>query len=293
MTDVLPNTRCPVSVVIPTWARGTMVLAAIEKIKQCNPPPDEIIIHVDQSDGSVERKIAELHPDVTLISSTSRIGPGAGRDLCLKRCRNEIAVSFDDDSYPQDRDFIETCYRLFAAHPHVAVVAASIWQRNEPEKPRTQSIMRTVNFIGCGYGIRVAAYRSIRGMLPRPVAYGMEEADTALQLHCAGWEILCCGDLRVFHDTELTHHGSPSLLAGRIQNIALFGFLHYPASFAPVTVGQVISLVIYCIRKRRLGGILSGLAAIPLDLYRNRQHRRPVASEALVKYLWLRRTAEH
>jgi hypothetical protein len=270
-----------------------MVLSTIEKIKQCDPPPEEIIIHVDQSDGSIERKIAELHPDVTLIGSPSRRGPGAGRDLCLKRCRNEIAVSFDDDSYPEDRDFFETCCRLFAAHPRAAVLAASIWQRHEPKKPRARSIARTANFVGCGYGIRIAAYRSIRGMLCRPVAYGMEEDDTALQLHCAGWEILSCGDLRVFHDSDLKHHELPGNVAGRIQNIALFGFLHYPAWLAPVVVGQVASLVIDCIHRRRLRGIVWGLVAIPLDLYRNRQHRRPVTSDALAHYLWLRRSAEH
>lgn len=290
--DLRQTTECCVSVVIPTWRRGR-VLTTIEKIKQCDPPPNEIIIHVDQSDGSIEREIARLHPDVKLIGSEGRIGPGAGRDLCLKYCRNEVAVSFDDDSYPEDRDFIGVCDRHFVDRPRAAILAASIRERNEPVKPRTRTIARAASFAGCGYAIRIAAYRSIRGMLSRPVAYGMEEADTALQLHCAGWEILWCGDLRVFHDSDLKHRDSPSITAGYIQNVALLGFLHYPIYLAPVGVGHVVSAVISCIRRGRLRGIPSALLAIPLDLYRNRRHRRPIASNALLKYLWLRRTSEH
>jgi len=70
-------TRCPVSVVIPTLARGSMVLKTVEKIKQCEPPPSEIIIHVDQSAPRWIRRpravFAAAANSRTLAPSTKRL----------------------------------------------------------------------------------------------------------------------------------------------------------------------------------------------------------------------------
>src|SRR5262249_43943375 len=160
-------------------------------------------------DGSVERELNRRFPNVGALTSPIRLGPGGGRHQCLLACTAPYAVSFDDDSYPVDADFFASVERLFSELPRAAVLGASIWHRHEAEKTRTRSLVQFPNYIGCGYAVRLAAYRQVRGHIPRPVPYGMEECDLSLQLFAMGWQIYETGDLRVFHNTELKHHRSP------------------------------------------------------------------------------------
>src|SRR5206468_1159309 len=128
--------------------------------------------------------------------------------LCLGTCTTPYAVSFDDDSFPVDPDFFASVVRTFDQLPDAAVVGGAIWHPHETEKPRTKAITEVASYVGCGHAIRVEAYRAIRGYLPRPKAYGMEESDVSLQLVAAGWRIYESGDLRIFHDSKLAHHAS-------------------------------------------------------------------------------------
>jgi GT2 family glycosyltransferase len=276
-------------VIIPTFNRGFAVISVIERLHVCDPPPQAILIHIDLNDGRLEAEIKRRFPDVVVLTSPIRCGPGGGRHRCLLACDTPYAVSFDDDSYPVDQDFFAAVERLFQEHPEVALLEASVWHRNEPVKPRTASLRPIPTYIGCGYAIRVEVYRAMRGHLDRPVPYGMEELDLALQLFVAGRQMMIAEELRVFHDTELKHHQAAEITAGSIANVALYGFIHYPIGAWALVVAQLGSKVFYCLRKGRFGGILTGLLQIPGDCYRNRKHRKPVPWETLKRYLEFRR----
>ena len=180
-----------------------------------------------------------------------------------------------------DSDFFGSVERIFSKLPHAAVLGASIRHRHEPEKIRTRSLVQVTDYVGCGCAVRLAAYRQVRGYLPRPVAYGMEERDLSLQFFAAGWQIYESGDLRVFHDTDLEHHQSPEITSGVIANVGLYAFLHYPISAWGLGVAQVANKVAYCIRKGQVRGIVSGVLSIPRECYCNRQYRRPIARQTL------------
>jgi GT2 family glycosyltransferase len=275
----------PVAVVIPTYNRGLAVLAVLEKIQECEPKPAEIWVHVDLADGVIESELKRRFPNVSVLTSPVRLGPGGARHRCLLNCSMPYAVSFDDDSYPVDPDFFASVDGLFSDLPHAAVQGARIWHRHEPEKARTRSLVQCPSFLGCGHAVRLAAYRQVRGYIPRPVAYGMEEHDLSLQLFAAGWQIYEAGHLRVFHDTDLKHHESPEITSGAIANTGLYVFLHYPLIGWALGVTQVANKVAYCIRTGRIRGIWSGIARIPLECYRNRRYRNPIAWRTLSKFL--------
>src|SRR5579862_4228761 len=163
-----------VAVIIPTYNRGFAVTAVLERVQECNPRPAELYVHIDCADWSLESELAQRFPSVNVLTSPRRLGPGGGRHRCLQACKAPYAVSFDDDSYPVDPDFFGRVVRLFAEHPEAAVFGASIRYPHERESERIKSLVRTPSYIGCGHAIRVAAYRQVRGYLPRPVPYGME-----------------------------------------------------------------------------------------------------------------------
>jgi len=283
--------KAQVAVIIPTYNRGsTAVVSVLEKIQRCNPKAAEIWIHVDLGDGTVEREISRRFPNVQVLTSHIRLGPGGGRHRCLLACGTPYAVSFDDDSYPVDTDFFSGVERLFAPHSQVAIFGATIWHRGESAKPRTEKLVRTSSYVGCGYAIRLAAYRQVRGYLPRRIAYGMEEKDLSIQLFAYGWQIYEAGDLRVFHDTDLKHHVSPEVTSGVIANVALCAFLNYPIIGWGWGLLQVANSVIYFVRMGRMRGICSGIFRIPTDCYRYRRYRKPVGWKTLTRFLRFHRT---
>jgi GT2 family glycosyltransferase len=284
------TSTAPVAVVIPTYNRGLAALTVLEKIQECEPKPAEIWVHVDCADGEVESDLHCRFPNVHVLTSSVRIGPGGGRHRCLLECHTPYAVSFDDDSHPVDSDFFALVERLFSELPDAAVLGAGIWHRHEPEKARTGSLVQCPSFVGCGHAVRLAAYRQVRGYIPRPVAYGMEEHDLSLQLFAAGWQIYEAGNLRVFHDTDLKQHQLPEITSGAIINAGLYAFLHYPISAWGWGAAQVANKVVYCIGRGRIRGIISGILRIPGECYHNRQYRKPVARLTLDRFWHFRRT---
>jgi len=279
-----------VAVVIPTYNRGTKVFETLRRCYSCQPAPDEVWVHVDASDGRLEADIAQEFPDVRILSSKEQLGPGGGRDRCLRACTSEFAASFDDDSYPVDPDFFKNAASAFAAHPDAAVLESQTWHPHEQEIARTLGQVQTLNFTGCGHVMRVSAYRAIPGYLSERVAYGVEEVDLALQFYAAGWTIYRCGDLRVFHNTTLEHRLETGIIAGTISNVALFAYVNYPFLLWPVGIFQLLSMLVFCLRSGRAHGILAGLSQIPSKCYKHRRNRRPLPMRTVLRFLGGRRS---
>ena len=93
--------------------------------------------------------------------------------------------------------------------------------------------------------MRRDAFLVTRGYLPLHHAYGMEEADLALQFLDAGRELLYAPALRVYHDTRLEHHASEAVNAAHIRNTALLAYLRYPIPYWALGALQVLNRVRY------------------------------------------------
>jgi GT2 family glycosyltransferase len=277
----------PIAVIIPTYNRGLAVFSVLEKVRGCDPQPSEILVHIDSDpgDGVLPREIQRHFPDVRVLTSPTRLGCSGGRHRCLLACNMPYAVNLDDDSYPVDTDFFLQVEKLFHKHPQAAIVGAQVWDRTEPPIPRAETSVRVASYMGGAHAVRLAAYRQVRGLLPRPVGYGMEESDLSLQLFAAGWHIYKSGQLRVFHDTELKHHEAPEVTSGAITNVGLYAFLHYPPVWWGWGVLQVANKVIYNVQVGRIRGICSGILNIPADCYRNRRYRKPIPWRTIKSFL--------
>jgi GT2 family glycosyltransferase len=282
--------KAPVAVVIPTYNRGSAVVSVLEKLVACDPQPAEIWVHIDQNDGVLERHLMERFPGVHILTSAGRLGPGGGRHRCLLACGAPYAVSLDDDSWPVDADFFAAIHPLFSSYPSAAIFGASIWHRAEAEVRRSRVVRKVASYVGCGHAMRVAAYRDIRGYLARPMAYAIEESDVGLQLFVRGWQVFSAEELRVYHNTDRTHHEAAEVTASTIKNLALLAFLHYPAMDLGRGAAQVANRVAYSVRRGRIRGVASGVGGIVTECYRNRALRAPIRHEVLMEYLRLRQS---
>jgi GT2 family glycosyltransferase len=281
----------PVGIIIPTYNRGFAVLSTLRHVKLCDPSPAEIWIHVDAANGVLEDELARQFPDVHVLTSPVRLGAGAGRHRCLMACNEPYVFSFDDDSYPVDTDLFSRIEQLFLDHPRAAVIGATIWHRHQSPIARNKTLVRMPSFTGCGHVIRSAAYRQLRGYLPRPDhGHGLEETHLSLQMFVSGWEVYQSGELRVFHDTDLSHHQSPEITSAVVTNIGLFAFLNYSAIGWVWGLLQLANTIAFSLKVGRVRGILRGLLQLPVECYRYRHFRRPVPWSTIRKYLLFRRT---
>ena len=281
-------TFAAVTVGIPTYARGTRVFDVLARLDRCDPRPAEIIVHIDASDGILENELARQFPGVRRLSSTGRVGPGGGRDRCIRAATQPFFASFDDDSWPMDDDYFTVLVRWFETRPRLGLLSAVNIHPWEKIPGRTGELEPVVEFAGCGFALRCAAYANIAGYVDRPWAYHAEEVDVALQLHAAGWEMGCARGLRVFHDTTLRHHEAPGVTAATIQNVALVAWLRYPESLWPRGALQVANCIRDRIGRGRWRGVAGGLLGIPRVLWRFRRQRRPLPAAA-VRDLWAKR----
>ena len=278
-----------ITVGIPTYARGTKVLQTLKKISECDPVPAEIIVHVDASDGKLEQAITEAFPSVRLISSPVRVGPGGGRHRCLMNATQPYFVSFDDDSWPVDSDFFCKVENCFNEQKKLSVISTVISHRNEAVPIAVKNVIKTVEYTGCGHAMRVAAYREVPGYIDRPWAYGLEERDVGLQLHATGWNMILCRDLRVFHDTVLSHHSQAEITTATIENAALFVWLRYPIRLWPYGLAQYLNVLRFMLRSKRFAGILTGIARTPVVMWRYRNSRNKICAKSVRTYLNSRR----
>ncbi|MBT6272735.1 MAG: glycosyltransferase family 2 protein [Chromatiales bacterium] len=281
-----------VSVVIPTFERVDELVVTLDKIRSCQPAPAEIIVHVDGGDRVTARALREFRgADLKVLHSQKRLGPGGGRNRAIAAALHEIVVSLDDDSFPLDGDFFARVTTLIDRFPMAAVVGATIYHRDEPLQASVDEVVLSADFVGCGCVYRRSAFLGTLGYQPLTMAYGTEEVDVALQLHDQEATILLSRALRVRHDTDRSHQASARVTAAHITNTALLAWLRYPVTSCWFGAVQVASRVLWPIKNGRVAGILTGLVAIPIVIWRHRHARHPIRQITLERFLRLRRAA--
>lgn len=278
-----PSGEVPVSAIMTAHRRIEQTLASIAKIRACKPGPDEILVHVDGNETECVAALRKEFPDLKIIVSEETIGPGGGRNKLVGAARNEFVASFDDDSYPVDSDFFERAVLLIERLPAAALIGCSIFHRHEPLSKAQQTAAASGSFVGCGVVYRRSAFLDAGGYVPLAVAYGMEEEDLSLRLLDRGMLLLNSPWLRVFHDTDLSHHSDNKITAAQIANTALLAFLRYPKRYWPYGAAQMLNRVLWSIRNGRTRGIAGGLIQIPAHLWRHRKLRSPVTPQTLRK----------
>jgi GT2 family glycosyltransferase len=282
-------TSSGVSAIIPTYNRPDKLRVSLERILACEPPPAEVIVHADGGDNQTATLIRAGFPQVRLIESVDRVGPGGGRNRLLAAAACRFVASFDDDSYPVDTDYFARLELAFEKSPETAVLAAAIFHNGEQVEPDDRRCRWVADFVGCGCAYRREAFMRTTGFVPLPLAYGMEEVDLALRLHGSGWRILQSPWLRVRHETDRQHQADPAITSATVANLPLLTYLRYPVACWWVGLAQTMSRVCWLALHRRWRGITGGFYRVPGLIRSYAGYRRTVSMSALNSYLRLRR----
>jgi GT2 family glycosyltransferase len=274
---------------VTAYRRTEQTLATLRKIMECRPPPAEILVHVDGNQTECAAAIRREFPSVQVVVSESNVGPGGGRNKLVAAASNDIVASFDDDSYPVDSDYFARVCEVFLRRPDAAVVASQITERGNPIPAALSLIRPEVHFGGGGVAYRRNDFLDSGGHVPLAIAYGMEEVDLCIRLTNQGKKIYFSPWLRVFHDSDLSHHASAAVTAASVQNLALLVYLRYPLRYWPYGALQVLNRIAWLIRARRFQGLVPGVLGILVHVWRYRMFRAPVSPRALSRFLRARR----
>lgn len=278
----------PVTAIVPAHRRLAATSKTLRRIEACRPQPDEILIHVDGGQTACADALRVEFPHLKIMASDVALGPGGSRNKLVAAARNELIASFDDDSYPVDLDFFGRVLAVAQIFPDAPVIAASIYHRGEDRPVDSREIAPIDTYVACGAIIKKSDFVAAGGLVPVIIPYAMEEDDLALRLLDGGKNLLFCKWLRVFHDTDLTHHQSPHVTAGIITNLALRAWLRYPIRYWPYGALQIGNRVVWSLRAGRRAGVLQGLLGIPRYLVSYSHYRNTVSAEALRRWRMMR-----
>lgn len=222
---------CPISVVIPAFGSSAKLRETLRRVLACRPLPAEVLLHFD---GGWEPDFDPAHdapiPVRVLRSSTNR-GPGGGRDACIRAAAHDLVASFDDDSWPLDEDYFARACAVMAAFPQAVVMSPAVFVEEVPVAPPLAEVNEARCFEGSASITRRSLYLTLPGYVPVPQAYGIEEADLALQAHAAGLLVLACPWLRAWHDRPQADHLHAEF--AWMRNEVLLGYLRFPRAAQP------------------------------------------------------------
>jgi GT2 family glycosyltransferase len=177
-----------------------------------DPAPAEVLICADGCTDDTVPMLRREFPGFIVLENAGRQGSVAARDRMLRLVSAEIVVSFDDDSYPVEPDFIARLARVLEAHPEAAVVAFAEIRDHDGSghaalsraEPRGRYVAAYAN---CGAAMRRDVYLRLAGF-PRFFGHMYEEPDYALQCYAAGHAVWFEPGLAVRHHMSgVNRHG--------------------------------------------------------------------------------------
>ena len=275
----------PVAVVIPAHRRVHKLLHTLEVVFGCSPVPDEVMVHVDGGSPEVLEAVERQFPQVNLLSSQTLLGPGGARDRMIRLAKHEWVVTLDDDSFPERPDFFARVMADAERFPDAAVLS---WDTLSEEKA-AEGFHHIAVFSGCGSVFNRAWYLRTKGFVPRVVAYGFEEVDVSLQLHCLGGRVIYDPCLRVVHDHPMPDTLPREVVAGAVLNTFLFPLCRYPLLLLPMAALAGLRYAIRVMLSGETAAVWQALRQFSGDAGDILPLRTPLPLTGVIGWLKLRR----
>lgn len=246
-----------ITVIVPCYQGTERLLAMLPKIAACDPLPDEVIIHCDGGWKPEVTLFEGIGLQIRWLYSEEQIGPGGGREICIRESKNELVASFDDDSWPLDPDYFAQAQAIMEAFPNAAILSPAVYLQEKPLIPKLLEVSTAKYYEGCASIHRRSHHLEIHGFAPIPAAYGVEETDLSLQIHTAGKQILSSPWMRAWHERPLRDNAHQIL--PWIKNEVLLGYLRYPWFAQPWGWWRAVRKVL---KHRKLIGLRAGIRSL-------------------------------
>lgn len=181
------------SVVIPTTGRDSLRVLLEALGNATGPPPREIFV-VDDRPGSADLPLPATRTPIEVVRTGGR-GPAAARNAGWRKARGEWIAFLDDDVVVGEDWPARLAEDLAAAAPETAASQGRITvplpaDRRPTDDERGTAALRTARWITADMAYRRSVLAAVAGFDERfPRAY-REDADLALRVHLAGYDIV-------------------------------------------------------------------------------------------------------
>lgn len=281
------------SIMITTSNRLDELRRTIQMLEKLDPSPDEILITADGcTDGTAEFVTSAL-PNVKLIVNQPAIGSVASRDRMMREAKGDLVLALDDDSYPEQSDYIARVVPFFQRRADLAVLH---FPQRTDEYPETLAQTKfgldehlTRSFANSGAVLRRSAYLQLPGFEPR--FYHMyEEPDYALQCVAAGYDVLFSPIVTIRHHYSGRARDEIRIHHHHARNEFWSTLMRCPFPVAPGMLGwRVVTQFRYACRRgwswvvREPRWWAEALAGVPYFI----RKRKPVSWSAYKRWLSL------
>ena len=179
-----------VSIIMVTRNRPVSLKKCLARTRAVLPPEIRIIVFDDAStDAARVRAIIESHPNTHCLRSETCVGPGEGRNRCLRAASTPFCFSMDDDCY---LDSVPDLSRWLADRPEDRDIAAVGFRYcNLPMgdlAPASSVPGESAGFLGGASLLRRAAMLRAGGYLDW-LGFAREDTELALRLRRLGYRI--------------------------------------------------------------------------------------------------------
>jgi GT2 family glycosyltransferase len=277
----------PLTAAVTACHRTTQLHHTLSTLSACNPPPREILVHVDGASPEVIDLLRQSHPEVKILSSPSSIGPGGARNHLNNEASCDWIAHFDDDSFPASPDYFAKAQDVINTFPTAAAFAALF--PSHPADLPPPPFLNVAAFIGCGHLINKSWFEKTHGYVPRPLAYNIEEVDVCLQLHALGGLCIQASALQVWHDHSFANRPTDPIAIATLANTFLFPLIRFPLLLLPLGLFMGLRRSLSVIRQGNSHILLPALADLLKALPLLDAHRAPVSTPAVLSWLRLRR----
>ncbi|MFD2116978.1 glycosyltransferase family 2 protein [Paenibacillus yanchengensis] len=195
-----------ITIVMLSWNRRNDVRESLNRIRQIQYSPIEVIIVDNASSDETPEMISNEFPEVQLIALSENIGIEA-YNKGFEAAKGKYIVIIDDDSFPAF-DAINKMVERFEEDPLLGAVAFDVrnfYHYDEVSvttavQAQTEAISSQyfMSFNGAGVGIRAELFREI-GYYPGEFFLYNNEMDTAFRIWDKGYHIKFFSDIVSYH----------------------------------------------------------------------------------------------
>jgi GT2 family glycosyltransferase len=268
-----------VTVIMVTRNRPDSLRKCLGQIRKVLHGATRIIVFDDaSSESAVIRGIVESHGNTTYLRSEQVVGPGEGRNRCMREAETPFCLSLDDDCFLSAPLDISKWLEEHPADQDIAAISFKLY--NVPEScyaPLHAEAGPMKSFHGGASLLRREAILKAGGYLDWLV-YACEDTELALRLWRLGY--------RTWYDPSVVVHHD-HVAAARDERWASFHYVRNTFILNVLDRGLIVGLPMGIARALRRGfhttmpgqtarGILAGLRLLPFCL---RESRRLFAPE--------------
>ncbi len=256
-----------ISIIMVTRNRPVSLENCLARTRAVLSPEIRFIVFDDAStDPARVRAIVEAHPNTTCLRSETMVGPGEGRNRCVRAATTPFCLSLDDDCY---LEAVPDLSRWLADRPEDRDIAAVGFRyRNLPGgdlAPASSVPGESGGFLGGANLLRRAAMLRMGGYLDWLV-FASEDVELAMRLRRLGYRVWYDPSVIVqharSHEGRDWHWGSFYYIRNRIVLNVIYGGLF---TGLPLGISRALRLGLFHADKRSAtwAGLWAGLKLLP------------------------------